>query len=560
MSLDGFNASALLSELRQSSKDARLQKFSQLTEDDFLLHLRSPGRTDRLIISLHPERSRFHLLLSGHPPAIVPSSFVMLCRKHLGGTWLESMEQRDLDRVIELRFGSGFSLIFDWAGRPSHLLLIKTEERTVMGVFPAKGRFRLRAPYGDEVRDKPSALSLHSDQIWDAFQSREPKTLLLEALDQVAYDWAPLWKRRLAKLARAKTLAELPKEALDQALQSILEPLRRALETDSTTHFKAGLASDGELSYCLEEAGFPSMQEAANARWLDSNLAPGVSDFRSELLKKLKKNREKSARKLSKRQNDKKGAESAPMDQLKGDLLLAYAIGLRRGEQEFQTKDWEGRPMSIALDPSLGVTDNAERYYNRAKKKRRALKVLEEQIELARVEIEIWDELIFAAESSENRTDLEQVRKCLPTGQGKKRKKAPEVPSSGPRRFRHHNFLILVGRNPSQNEKLSLKTAAKDDHWFHVRQGAGSHVLIRTAGAEPPAATVEAAAWLAAKYSQSAASTAVEIVTTRARFLKKPKGGHLGKVIYRQETEIVVNPSSAPPEGLSEQRKNGPEE
>ena len=179
------------------------------------------------------------------------------------------------------------------------------------------------------------------------------------------------------------------------------------------------------------------------------------------------------------------------------------------------------------------------------------MEFLGEQIELAKAEIDQWDELIYAAESSDDRTDLEQVRKSMPTSQGKQKKRLPQVPTSGPRRFEHGGFQILVGRNPIQNEKLSMKTAAKDDHWFHVRQGAGSHVLIRAAGAEPPPATREAAAWLAAFYSQSSESPAVEVVTTRARFLKKPKGGPVGKVIYRQETEVIVDPTSPRPDGLS---------
>ena len=62
MSLDSLNARALLLELAPMLVDSRVQKFSQISEQDFLLHLRSPGRTDKLLVSLHPERSRLHLL------------------------------------------------------------------------------------------------------------------------------------------------------------------------------------------------------------------------------------------------------------------------------------------------------------------------------------------------------------------------------------------------------------------------------------------------------------------------------------------------------------------
>jgi predicted ribosome quality control (RQC) complex YloA/Tae2 family protein len=554
MNLDGFNACALLAELKDLVVGSRLQKFSQLTEDDFLIHLRSPGRTDRLLVCLHPERSRFHLLFSARPPAIVPNSFVMLCRKHVGGTRVQKVEQCGLDRRLEIIFASGFSLVLDWAGRPSALLLIKTQQRSVVGAYPPRGRFRLRSEYSEEAGES-SILSFSPSTAWETWCQQPTDGTIKQNLNALANDWAPLWRKRFAGLLQSDSVSDVTQDDFERAWQRVVFPLQKALL--GSPEFTPALAPDGELTYSSEQAKFDTMNQAANARWASNSQAPGLSDFRDELLKKLKKHREKAVRKLKKREGDKRGAATAPQDQMKADLLLAYGTGIPRGKERFETTDWEGRPVTINLDPRLNSSANAERYYNRAKKKKRALKFLDQQIGFAKDEIEQWDELLYAAKSSENRTDLEQVRKSMPTSQGKKRKKLPQVPSSGPRRFDHQGFQILVGRNPAQNEKLSLKTAAKDDHWFHVRQGAGSHVLVRSAGTEPPSLTQEAAAWLAARFSQSSESRSVEVVTTRARFLKKPKGGPPGKVIYRQETEIVVDPTSPQPEGLNAQNKNG---
>lgn len=553
MSLDSFNAAALLRELEPLLERARLQKFSQLTEHDFLLHFRCPGITHKVLISLHPDKSRFHLLESGHPPAIVPSAFVMLCRKHVGGTWLTGVEQLNLDRRLEFRFNSGFSLAFDWAGRPSSLVLLKTEERKVVGLLPPRGRIDRREPYQFPADGLPSPLELSPEEAFSGLQALDSEYPLSKALSQVTSSWSPLWRKRFCRFTEADRVDNCSESRFEMAWNRIVAPLM-----PDGPPIKAAIDSDQGLTYCGDESQFESLHSAANTKWLDSNLAPGVSDDKTELLKKLKKSRDKATRKLNKRKQDRAGALTAPKDQLRGDLLLAYAHNVKRGSKEFATHDWEGNPVTIPLDPRMNVHDNANRFYNKAKKKRRALDVLDKQIGLAQEEIEQWDELIFSAETSENRTDLEQVRKSMPTNsQGRKKKRLPQVPSSGPRRFRHQDFLILVGRNPAQNDKLSLKTASKEDLWFHVRQGAGSHVLVRTLGKEAPPATIEAAAWLAAKYSQSGDSTSVGVVTTRARFLKKPKGGPLGKVIYRQETEIMANPSEPKPEGLERETKNG---
>ncbi len=540
MSLDSLNAHALLLELAPLLVDSRVQKFSQISEQDFLLHLRSPGRTDKLLISLHPERSRLHLLPDAHPPAIVPSAFLMLCRKHFGGCRLLRVEQKGLERAIEFHFSSEYRLVFDWSGRPSQLLLLAPETALVAGAFPNRGRFPTRQPYPEpEPSELPWVTELTGEQALERFEQAQRNGLTeSEALGAIVRGLPPLWSKRL----RAQSGASFA-----PLWDAIMAPLR----DDDRSALHPGLASDGELTY-LEGAPrpYPSLSLAASARWAESTRAPGVPDHRDELLRTLRKGRDKSLRKMEKREKDKKGAESAPRDQLYGDLLLAYASSIGGRAPEFRTQDWEGRPLTIPLEPSMTATENAERYYLRAKKKKRALAVLDEQIGLAAEEIAFWDELLYAAESAENRTDLEEVRKAIPGSRQGKKRRAPEVPSSGPRRFEHDGFQLLVGRNPAQNEKLSLRDAARDDQWFHVRLGAGSHVLLRTGGREVREATQLAAAWLAAVYSKSSAESRCAVITTPVRFLKKPKGGPLGKVTYRSEREIVVDPTSAPPEGL----------
>ena len=534
MSLDGLNAQAMLLELRPRLLESRVQKFSQLSELDFVLHLRSPGRTDKLLISLHPERSRFHLGPEATPPAIVPSSFLMLGRKHFGGCRVTELEQLGLERVIVFSFSSGFRLVFDWAGRPAALLLLAPDSGVVAGAYPSRGRFPLRQAYPEPVNDD-SLLRLSGAEAWVRIQGMEGP--LSQAVTSLGPGLPPLWSKRL--------LREQPRDdSFIERWDSIFKPLREG-------HLSPGLEADGELSYRPDVARpFPSMSLAAAARWSESTHAPGVPDHRAELLRTLRKGLEKARRKMDKREKDKKGAESAPRDQLFGDLLLAYTSTIGRRASEFRTTDWEGSAVTIPLEPHLSATDNAERYYLRAKKKKRALTVLDEQIALAAEECAFWEELIFAAEGAENRTDLEEVRKAIPGSRQGKVKRAPQSPTSGPRRFEHEGFQLLVGRNPTQNEKLSLRDAAKDDRWFHVRLGAGSHVLLRTAGREPAASTELAAAWLAATYSRSHTDSRAAVVTTQARYLKKPKGGPLGKVTYRAEREITVDPTSAPPEGL----------
>ena len=43
-------------------------------------------------------------------------------------------------------------------------------------------------------------------------------------------------------------------------------------------------------------------------------------------------------------------------------------------------------------------------------------------------------------------------------------------------------YDIYVGKNDRQNDQLTMRTASKDDIWFHAQKIPGSHVLLVTGG------------------------------------------------------------------------------
>ena len=105
-----------------------------------------------------------------------------------------------------------------------------------------------------------------------------------------------------------------------------------------------------------------------------------------------------------------------------------------------------------------------------------------------------------------------------------------------------NGFAVYVGRNNLQNDRLSLKTAAKNDWWFHVQKAPGSHVVLASNGAEVPAADMEYAAGIAAFYSSLASGGLVEVDFTQVRNLKKPPASAPGFVIYHIYKTMRIQP------------------
>ena len=100
---------------------------------------------------------------------------------------------------------------------------------------------------------------------------------------------------------------------------------------------------------------------------------------------------------------------------------------------------------------------------------------------------------------------------------------------------------MYVGKNNFQNDELTFQLADGGDWWFHAKNIAGSHVIVKASGNELPDKTFEEAARLAAYYSSARGSDKVEIDYTLKKNIKKPSGGKPGFVIYHTNYSMIVS-------------------
>jgi predicted ribosome quality control (RQC) complex YloA/Tae2 family protein len=104
-------------------------------------------------------------------------------------------------------------------------------------------------------------------------------------------------------------------------------------------------------------------------------------------------------------------------------------------------------------------------------------------------------------------------------------------------------WIVLAGRTDADNDRLSIKLAAANDYWFHVRGMPGSHVVLRVdRGDEPDRATLEAAAAIAAYHSKARNAGVVSVSCTRAKYVSKPRGAKPGTVEISNERVLKVRP------------------
>ena len=104
-------------------------------------------------------------------------------------------------------------------------------------------------------------------------------------------------------------------------------------------------------------------------------------------------------------------------------------------------------------------------------------------------------------------------------------------------------IVTEFGKNNYQNEELTFKFASGNDWWFHAKGIAGSHVIVKCNGEEPPIQTFEEAAALAAYFSKGRGSDKLEIDYTIKKNVKKPNGSKPGFVVYYTNYSMMASGS-----------------
>ena len=105
-------------------------------------------------------------------------------------------------------------------------------------------------------------------------------------------------------------------------------------------------------------------------------------------------------------------------------------------------------------------------------------------------------------------------------------------------------YQVLAGKTDAENDFLSIKFAAPNDYWFHVRGMPGSHVILRIGEKEEPAKDIiKQAAAVAAYHSKARSGGVVPVSCTRAKHVTKFRGDKPGTVHIRKEIVLKVRPA-----------------
>jgi predicted ribosome quality control (RQC) complex YloA/Tae2 family protein len=263
-----------------------------------------------------------------------------------------------------------------------------------------------------------------------------------------------------------------------------------------------------------------------------------TESVRRDIQKTLRQQQHKVQKKAANLQQDYARLQSYLPYQHYGTLLVAQR--LPRGTASTTVVDYyrdEPVTITIPLDPQFSGQENAQAYFKKYRKAKSGLSKVQALLTRATAEAERLEELALQVEYAADWQTLQDLAQTLGGEQSAARQGrfAPPpqvVPAQPYRTFVSSDGLTLYcGKSNQGNDALLRQVAAPHDIWLHAHRQAGAHVLIKVpAKQEAPHRTLIEAAALAAYYSKGRHATAVEVLYTQARHVRKFRGARPGQV------------------------------
>lgn len=575
MALDGAFLYAVKSET-EFLKGSRVEKVYQPSRDEIIIGLRTRQGAYRLLISANANNSRVHITKISVDNPKTPPMFCMLLRKYIGGGKLIDIRQDGLERILYLDFECvnelgdvvTITLACEIMGRCSNLVVINQEGKiidSIKRVDPEMSRERIILPntcYQLPPREERLNF-LEADKITIAnrIKSTEPAELskaLIKVFEGISPILAREWAYYTSKGEYLKS-SDITPEHINRLMLKI-EKCRDML-LNGKCCFTVVKDNDGILKdfsfiniqqygNLMQTCEYNSASELLDAFYAQRDLAVRMKQRANDLFKLLINLNERISRRIAVQSEELEQCGNRDIYKLYGDLLSAEIYKIHKGDTVLVTNNFydENYPeIEIKLDAMKTPSQNIQHYYNEYKKSSTAEKKLAEQIEKGKEELQYIDSVFDALTRATTENEITQLRLEL-SEQGyiksSFRKGKPEK-SLPPLEYKSSDgFMILVGRNNIQNDKLSLKLAEKSDIWLHTQLITGSHVLILTDGETPPDKTVEEACIIASVNSRGKDSNLVPVDYCLAKYVKKPSGAKPGKVIFTNYKTAFVKPDS----------------
>ena len=551
MPQDAFTLLHAARELNNLLSGAKVNRVVQPDKDDVYLAVYTKSGARTLVLSSNAEYCRVAFTSTEKPKPQVAPSFCMLLRKHLLGAETESVSLVGFERIIKIDFRTKNdfkdsvvkTMYCEIMGKYSNLIL--TENGKILGCIKNApldvATTRLTLPGADYVLPKSQDKADITDEI--SFKSRYMSAFFGD-LPKFLFENVKGLSFVTAEEIAANVPADADVDAVYDAVKTfylspVVSPCVKGEGKKRDYYITDYKTIGGQTEYFdtitdAEDDVF-SAKERKKAFDLEYKR---ISDKVNSLTKKLGKKLQGENEKL---------LSSANYDELrvKGELITANLYRLKKGMKSCELENYydDYKPMKITLDENLTPNANAQRYFKKYAKEKRAVEIVTPQKEQTEKDLDylgsVGHELSLAADKSDFKDIEEELisQGLLPAPKNKSVKTA----ESPYREYIADGYAIKCGKNNLQNDRL-LSRAYKDDLWLHAKGFHSPFVIVETKGEKIPDEVIKTAAEICAYYSDGGKGGKVHVDYCLRKFVKKPPKAKPGSVIYTDYKTACVQP------------------
>ncbi len=551
MAYDGLFIHSLLNSVRPLVVNGRLSKIYQPFAQDLILTFRKERKNIQLLLSANAQYPRFYVTKQAIVNPDKAPTFVMVLRKYLEGSVLQSIDQVGVDRIVNFNFsnrnelGDQVQLVLslELMGRHSNVILYDKKSGQIIDLLkrvnPDENRVRLLLPKA-KYELPPLIPGINGFKITEAefnlkATDTAPATLAKQfgGLDRDDRQELEGYLEDDLSFSSFKTFMD----QFDKKGAFILKTPKNKRKIFPYLPYHLDLtkeASDPDFNHALDEF----YQYQSNQDW--------VKQKSSQIERVIKNEHNKLTKKIVKLKKQLDQAENSEGYRIRGEILNANLAQVKPGMSQIELPNYydNNKPIKIKLDTALSPARNGQKYFTRYKKLRDSIKHVKEQISIAQTNLNYFDTIQTAIDNAEPQ-DIDQITDEL-MSQGylkkpQKPKRKKKITEKNLNKFRiSSGKTVLVGKNNLQNDWLTLKKANKTDIWFHVKNIPGSHVILQSSEATDE--DIKETAEIAAYFSKAKNSAHVQVDYVADKRVKKPNSAKPGFVIYTGQNSIEVTP------------------
>ena len=583
MAFDGIVTKAIASELQQLT-GARIDKIFQPNKNNVILGFYLDGKNYALNINIDSQNYRINLTTHNWTNPQVAPNFCMLLRKHLIGLRIKNVITQNLERIVTIEF-EGFDdiddiinkkLIIELMGKHCNIILVNDQNVIIDSIrhINSENSSRVIIPHVKYNYPEVSKLNFMDCSNFNTFtnnleNTKNINTSNLQDIDflvsTICNSYNGISKSFLNNSIKKLDIKQIDNNSLEKLYIYIKDIIDR---TDSfklifeTIYNKNNITVDYSLIPINENNENFSLNFFIDDFYYKKETDENFKTYRNNILKLILGMLKKYQKRLININDKLKACDEMDIYKLYGELITANLY--RIPDKNLDTIELENyydnnNIISIPLDNKYTPSVNAKKFFKKYNKLKNALEVVTVQKEDTEKELDYIESIVYELEAANTTDEIANIfdeisenvvfkdkisyeNKKKNTKVKKSKLTKNKKVSFNPIKYNIDGYTLLVGRNNTENDYLTLKYAKKTDLWLHTKDIHGSHAILLLDNKTVSNDIIIKCAEIVAYHSKARNSSNVPVDTCLVKYVKKPNGAKPGMVIYTNNETFNVQP------------------